>query len=224
MQSLSPLRPLRVSEHWPYRCIELARRVLDGSRLPDSSPLVEGRLHVATEDARVRRPMQKEPDMKLPVRTTFSARFIFACICCTPVGLSVSGCENLPAKQAETVKAGFTEKESCGEVTVAATSAPDWLRDRRPPPPPTEIAADPTRSAIYYKNHIVKTYSGLPMYLAEGCGHSDLWVCGASGPCPDGTLGCSGSTYCVWVRPPMDVKESAAATPSAPPPSLAPSR
>ena len=136
-----------------------------------------------------------------PRRTTMTRADILACLCVASVGLVVGGCEKLPRKQAQTVRAGFAQNESCGDVSVTATPPPGWLKDRRPPPPPPEVAADPTRLAIYYKNHTVETYPGLPMYLAQGCGHSDLWVCGASGPCPDGTLGCSGSTYCVWVRP-----------------------
>jgi hypothetical protein len=77
------------------------------------------------------------------------------------------------------VQLKFTERESCGQVTVTSTLEPDWLKAQRKPPPapPPEIAADPSRAKIWYENHPGESYEGYPMYLAQGCGHTDLYVC-----------------------------------------------
>ncbi len=98
-------------------------------------------------------------------------------------GIAASGCA---AGEVE-VERKFVASESCPSyrVTVVRTVRPDWLKadppPPPPPPPPPEVAADPERAAVYYREHpvlpAVDLYATRRYFLAQGCGHSDLYVC-----------------------------------------------
>ena len=113
------------------------------------------------------------------------------------------------------VELKFRERESCGQIAVTSTAEPDWLRAQRKPPqaPPSEIAADPSRAKIWYENHPGESYEGYPMYLAQGCGHTDLYVCNIRYMCGEDIC-----NHCVYMQPTEPAKASSgSATPTAPP-------
>jgi hypothetical protein len=98
------------------------------------------------------------------------------------------------------VRLKFRDRESCGEdqIQITSTPEPDWLKAQRTPPPapPPEVAADPSRAKVWYDNHPGESYEGYPMYLASGCGHTDLFVCDIRYMCGD--VICN---HCVYMSP-----------------------
>ena len=134
-------------------------------------------------------------------------RLILACLCVAPLCAALTGC----ATAASEVKAAFVAKETCPaeQVGIVAAARPDWLKDKAPPPPPPEIAADPARAALYSRQHPSggDSYAGRRVFLAQGCGHSDLYMCDAPMTCADGRGGFYQCTGCERIEPPGESGE-----------------
>jgi hypothetical protein len=89
-----------------------------------------------------------------------------------------------------TVRSAFVQSETCpsDRVTVEQVQPPSWLKPPEVPPPPPEVAADPDRSALYYRQHPQENWDGRRIFLAQGCGHQDFYMCDVYVTNDDGSI------------------------------------